>query len=67
MFMPDDFARDDLVSRLGTRWRGFRDEVMGAISQERIALTEIDGWRCLRLSGHMRLEASRPSATVSSG
>lgn len=56
MFMLDDFNRDDLVSRLGTRWRGSSDQVMGGISRERIALTEMDGRRCLRLSGDVRLE-----------
>ena len=43
----DDFSRDDLISTLGTPWRGFSDQVMGGISQETIALTEIDGRRCL--------------------
>jgi hypothetical protein len=54
----DDFSRHDLISALGTPWRGFSDQVMGGISQETIALTEIDGRRCLRLSGNVRLENS---------
>jgi hypothetical protein len=33
----DDFSRDDLVSSLGTPWRGFSDQVMGGISKETIA------------------------------
>ena len=52
----DDFARSDLVSRLGTPWRGFSDQVMGGISQERVTLDNIDGRRCLRLTGDVRLE-----------
>ena len=52
----DDFSRDDLISTLGTPWRGFSDQVMGGISQETIALTEIEGRRCLRLTGDVRLE-----------
>jgi hypothetical protein len=52
----DDFTQDDLLSALGTSWRGFSDQVMGGISQETIALTEIDGRRCLRLTGDVRLE-----------
>ena len=52
----DDFARDDLVSRLGTGWRGVSDQVMGGISQESVSLDSIDGRRCLRLTGEVRLE-----------
>ncbi len=52
----DDFARTDLVSRLGTRWRGVSDQVMGGISQESVTLDKIDGRRCLRLTGEVRLE-----------
>lgn len=58
MLILDDFARDDLISKLGTPWRGFSDQVMGGISQGTIALTEIDGRRCLRLKGDVRLENS---------
>jgi Complex I intermediate-associated protein 30 (CIA30) len=52
----DDFSRDDLISRLGTPWRGFSDQVMGGISKGTIALVKIDGRRALRLSGDVRLE-----------
>ena len=52
----DDFTRGDLISALGTPWRGFSDQVMGGISQETISLTEIDGQRCLGLTGDVRLE-----------
>ncbi len=56
VLLIDDFARDDLISALGTPWRGFSDRVMGGISQETIALTEINGRRCIRLTGDVRLE-----------
>jgi hypothetical protein len=53
----DDFARDDdPVSASGTPWRGFSDRVMGGLSQETIVLVTIDGRRCLRLTGDVRLE-----------
>ena len=52
----DDFSRDDLISALGTPWRGFSDQVMGGISKETIALARIDGRRALRLTGEVRLE-----------
>jgi hypothetical protein len=52
----DDFRRDDLISALGTPWRGLSDRVMGGISTETIALAEIEGRRALRLSGDVRLE-----------
>lgn len=52
----DDFCRNDLICTLGTPWRGFSDQVMGGVSRETMALTEIDGRRCLRLTGDVRLE-----------
>jgi hypothetical protein len=52
----DDFRRDDLVSALGTRWRGFSDRVMGGVSRESVVPDEIDGRRCLRLTGAVRLD-----------
>ena len=56
VLLIDDFARDDLISTLGTPWRGFSDQVMGGVSQETIALTEINGRCCIRLTGDVRLE-----------
>ena len=56
MLLLDDFARDDLISAFGKPWRGFSDRVMGGVSQEVIVLFEIDGRRCLRLTGDVRLE-----------
>ncbi len=52
----DDFHRDDLISALGTSWRGVSDRVMGGISEESLRLDEHEGRRCLRLSGEVRLE-----------
>ncbi len=52
----DDFHRDDLVSALGTSWRGVSDRVMGGISEESLRLDVHEGRRCLRLSGEVRLE-----------
>ncbi len=56
MLIIDDFAGAGPVSALGTPWRGFSDRVMGGISQETLKRTEIDGRRCLRLTGDVRLE-----------
>lgn len=56
MLILDDFARDDLISALGTPWRGFSDRVMGGISQATVTSTVIDGRRCIRLTGDVRLE-----------
>jgi hypothetical protein len=52
----DDFSTDDLRSRLGTRWRGVSDTVMGGISKVAIVRDTVDGRRCLRLQGDVRLE-----------
>ena len=52
----DDFSGPDLVSRLGTRWRGVSDRVMGGISEASVAHDVVDGRACLRLSGEVRLE-----------
>jgi hypothetical protein len=52
----EDFARDDGVSPLGTRWMGFTDRVMGGVSDQQVTLEEIEGRRALRLRGQVRLE-----------
>ncbi len=52
----DDFSARDLVSTLGTRWRGVSDQVMGGISQASVAHAVLDGRPCLRLTGDVRLE-----------
>lgn len=52
----DDFSDPDLVSKLGTRWRGVSDRVMGGISKAGVAHDRLDGRPCLRLTGDVRLE-----------
>ena len=52
----DDFAGQTLTSALGTEWHGVSDQVMGGISQPTLSLDAIDGRRCLRLTGNVRLE-----------
>lgn len=52
----DDFADENLVSKLGTPWRGVSDQVMGGISEATVAYGVIDGRRCLHLTGAVRLE-----------
>ena len=52
----DDFARDDGVSTLGGRWRGVSDRVMGGVSIATLSWTVLDGRRCLRLVGEVRLD-----------
>jgi hypothetical protein len=56
LLLVDDFARADLVSRLGTPWEGTSDRVMGGISRETLAREEHGGRRWLRLTGAVRLE-----------
>lgn len=52
----DDFSRTDLVSALGTEWRGVSDRVMGGVSQESVSRF-VEGERpSLHLQGHVRLE-----------
>lgn len=52
----DDFASNDLRSRLGTQWRGVSDRVMGGVSDVSVMREKIDGRTCLRLKGYVRLE-----------
>jgi hypothetical protein len=52
----DDFTSPDLTSRLGTRWRGVSDRVMGGRSDVMVGRDSLDGRACLRLTGHVRLE-----------
>jgi hypothetical protein len=52
----DDFSRTDLVSALGTEWRGVSDRVMGGVSKESVSRS-VDGDRpSLHLQGDVRLE-----------
>jgi hypothetical protein len=52
----DDFNDEDLVSKLGTRWRGVSDQVMGGISEASVYHGVMDGRPCLRLTGDVRLQ-----------
>ncbi len=52
----DDFSGRDLVSTLGTQWRGVSDTVMGGLSRVSVDLDVIDGRSCLHLTGDVRLE-----------
>lgn len=52
----DDFGGGDLLSKLATKWRGLSDRVMGGVSRESVVPAEIDGRRCLRLTGVVRLD-----------
>jgi len=52
----DDFSDVNLVSTIGTRWRGVSDQVMGGISKASVAYGRVDGRSCLRLTGDVRLE-----------
>jgi hypothetical protein len=52
----DDFTDESLVSKLGTRWRGVSDQVMGGISEASISHGMIDGRPSLRMTGDVRLE-----------
>lgn len=54
--LVDDFSRPDLVSKLGTRWLGVSDQVMGGVSEARVARTVVARRNCLRLTGDVRLE-----------
>ena len=52
----DDFDDPNLISKLGTVWRGVSDQVMGGISQASVTRETVDGRTALRLSGDVRLE-----------
>ena len=52
----DDFTSSDLVSKLGTRWRGVSDQVMGGVSEGKLNYDTILGRNCLRIRGDVRLD-----------
>ena len=52
----DDFSHHDLVSKLGTHWRGVSDKVMGGISESSIAQGVVDDLTSLHLTGDVCLE-----------
>ncbi len=51
-FIMDDFT-DPAASRLGTRWMGFSDRVMGGMSDGQLTRTVIAGRPCLQLTGYV--------------
>lgn len=54
--LVDDFSSLELVSKLGTRWLGVSDQVMGGVSEAGVARTVVARRICLRLTGDVRLE-----------
>ena len=52
----DDFSNSQLISPQGVQWRAVSDQVMGGISEGRVARIEVEGRACLHLSGEVRLE-----------
>lgn len=52
----DNFSGPDLVSTLGTAWRGVSDKVMGGVSEASVRPDSLDGRSCLRLTGAVSLE-----------
>lgn len=52
----DEFSNPDLVSALGTRWRGVSDRVMGGVSEATVARETVGGRPALRLTGAVSLE-----------
>jgi hypothetical protein len=56
METQDELVLSDLSHEGDPGWRSFSDRVMGGISREQASLAVIDGRRCLRLQGEVRLE-----------
>ena len=52
----DDFTDKGFVSKLGTKWRGVSDQVMGGVSEASISYSVKDGRYSLRMTGNVRLE-----------
>ncbi|MHC4758321.1 MAG: CIA30 family protein [Planctomycetota bacterium] len=55
-FLIDDFNSLDDVSRIGTRWRRFTDQVMGGVSTASHEFKKVDGRKCILLKGDVSLE-----------
>ena len=53
----DNFA-DEPTRRVGPRWRGFSDRVMGGMSDGRLVRTTLAGRSCLRLTGFVTREGN---------
>jgi hypothetical protein len=54
--MHEHLLSDLHRSEAPAQWRGFSDRVMGGVSQEIVTVETIDGQRCIRLRGDVRLE-----------
>lgn len=52
----DDRSSDATESSLGTTWRVVSDTVMGGVSQGHLAVDEVQGRACLRMTGAVSLE-----------
>lgn len=52
----DDFSDQDLISKIGTRWRGVSDKVMGGVSQASVSQIALDERTFLLLTGDVCLE-----------
>ena len=52
----DNFTAPDLMSALGTEWRGVSDRVMGGLSEASVRRTCDGGRQILHLRGEVRLE-----------
>ena len=48
-----DFTPDEEYVFPGARWRGFTDRVMGGVSNAEFNRDEIDGRRCVRMTGNV--------------
>ncbi len=55
-FIIDDFSAADGVSKLGTSWQGFTDQVMGGRSTMQVGYRDHDDKPVLFLAGEVRLE-----------
>ena len=51
--MLSDFGTTPEYVAPGMRWTGFTDRVMGGVSEAELALAEVAGRRCLRLTGRV--------------
>ena len=55
-FLIDDFSRQNRRSEIGTKWQQITDRVMGGVSEGSYGFFEIEGKRCIRLTGRVSLE-----------
>jgi hypothetical protein len=52
----DDFTDTNRISQLGTAWEGFTDQVMGGVSEMRVAVESSDRGAALHMTGRVSLE-----------